>query len=113
MIKFPEFASFSLPANPAFFSLVPLAAPMKEIKARRLTSSRISGIQVSYSGPRCLQQEFIFWHFFVRRINEICQQRKEDMLVLISQIMNFQSPKQFANAIHITQHGGNNDDRTT
>ncbi len=46
MIKLPEFASFSLPADPTSFSLIPLAATMKEIKARRLIISRISGIQV-------------------------------------------------------------------
>ena len=89
-VKLFQLSALALPTDPATFSRIPLPAPLKQMKAQRL-SFAMAIIEFADPGLGNFQQQRVVGSLFRGRVGKITEQRKINMLGLIGEKMNFES----------------------
>ena len=92
-IKLAQLASLAFPADPLTFGLTPLARPVKEMKPHRRAAA-VSPVEFLNAVLGVFENLSIVRHRFRRRIDEIAEQRKVQMLVLVGEISNLELVEQ-------------------
>src|SRR5215471_13129361 len=84
-----KLAALALPADPGLLALAPLAASMKKKEAAR----SVSAIQFLDTTRHDVDILCVLRHALLRRIGKIRQERKPQIRIRVSEVMNFKPAK--------------------
>src|SRR5205814_3086444 len=98
--------ALALPAEPLPFALVPLTATMEEKEARRLFVA-VARIQRRDAVQRNVKHGFILRHLLTGRVRVIAEQREEETLVLIGEVMHFKFFQKLMHGLFVGEDGRN------
>src|SRR5207244_410803 len=84
-IEFLKLAALALPADPALLALAPHAAAMEKKEVPR----SVSAIQFLDAAGHDVDILCVLWHTLPRCVRKICQERKTQIRIRVSEIMDF------------------------